>query len=72
MQQFTIIIHDAAQDGEGESGFWGEVEELPGCMSQGETEDELLTSIVEAIHMCLDAGSVPVRRVKLEVEHIAS
>ena len=42
-----------------EGGFWAEVLELPGCVSQGETEDELFHNIVEAIEACMEAGSEP-------------
>ena len=32
-----IVVHEAE-----EGGFWAEVPALPGCVSQGETMDELL------------------------------
>ena len=32
LPSFTILIHESA---EGETGYWGEVFELPGCVSQG-------------------------------------
>ena len=56
---FTVLVHPAE-----EGGFWAEVPELPGCMSQGETLDELQTNVVEAIEACLtayieDHGSAP-------------
>jgi len=39
-----VLIH-AADEG----GFWAEVPALPGCVSQGETVDELRASVREAI-----------------------
>ena len=39
-----VLIHKAE-----EGGFWGEVPSLPGCVSQGETLEELRTNIREAI-----------------------
>ncbi|CVK33347.1 type II toxin-antitoxin system HicB family antitoxin [Methanoculleus bourgensis] len=33
----------------GEGGFWAEVPALPGCYSQGETVEETLENIREAI-----------------------
>ena len=39
-----VLIHSAK-----EGGFWAEVPALPGCMSQGETIDELRSNIREAI-----------------------
>ena len=32
-----------------EGGYWGEVPALPGCASQGETLDELMKNLHEAI-----------------------
>ena len=48
---FNILIHEAE---EGETGYWGEVLELPGCLSQGETLDELRMNMHEAIEAVLD------------------
>jgi predicted RNase H-like HicB family nuclease len=39
-----VVVHDAE-----EGGFWAEVPVLPGCASQGETMDELIANIREAI-----------------------
>lgn len=39
-----ILVHEAE-----EGGFWAEVPALPGCASQGETMDELIANIREAI-----------------------
>lgn len=44
MGTFTVVIHE-----EPAGGFWGEVPALPGCYSQGETVDELLANMREAI-----------------------
>lgn len=44
MSTFTVVIHE-----EPTGGFWGEVPALPGCYSQGETVDELLSNLREAI-----------------------
>jgi predicted RNase H-like HicB family nuclease len=41
---FTVLVHEAE-----EGGYWAEVPELPGCVSQGETLDELERNIDEAI-----------------------
>lgn len=46
MDRVTVLVHEAE---EGETGFWAEVPELPGCVSQGETLDELKENIIEAI-----------------------
>lgn len=45
---FKAIIHDAE-----EGGYWAEVPALPGCVTQGETLQELHDSLREAIRGCL-------------------
>ncbi|MCA9469978.1 MAG: type II toxin-antitoxin system HicB family antitoxin [Nitrospira sp.] len=42
-----------------EGGFWAEVPALPGCVTQGETMDEVRTNLIEAIELWLEAGDVP-------------
>ncbi len=46
--KFKIIVHDAE-----EGGYWAEVPAVPGCASQGDTMDELMVNIREAIEGCL-------------------
>ena len=46
--KIKIVVHEAE-----EGGFWAEVPAIPGCASQGETLDELLRNIHEAIEGCL-------------------
>lgn len=45
----TVQIHNAE-----EGGFWAEVEEIPGCITQGETIEELEANLHEVIELCLD------------------
>jgi predicted RNase H-like HicB family nuclease len=47
--KFAVVVHP-----EPEGGYWGEVPALPGCYSQGETVDELLINLKEAIGVTLD------------------
>ena len=42
------IVHPAE-----EGGFWAEVPALPGCLTQGETLDELRANLHEAIYLWL-------------------
>jgi predicted RNase H-like HicB family nuclease len=42
------IVHPAE-----EGGFWAEVPALPGCLTQGETLDELRSNLREAIALWL-------------------
>lgn len=44
-----ILVHEAE-----EGGFWADVPALPGCASQGETMDELIANVREAIAGWLD------------------
>ena len=46
--KLKIIVHEAE-----EGGFWAEVPALPGCASQGDTYEELLHNVREAIEGCL-------------------
>jgi predicted RNase H-like HicB family nuclease len=44
VEKCAVIIHEEA-----EGGFWGEVPALHGCYSQGESIDELMANVREAI-----------------------
>jgi predicted RNase H-like HicB family nuclease len=48
MKAYTVIVHQAE---EGETGYWAEVAELPGCFGSGETLDELDQDIRDAIEL---------------------
>jgi predicted RNase H-like HicB family nuclease len=64
--KLKVIIHEAE-----EGGFWAEVPALPGCFSQGETMEEMLGNIREAIACHLDApvpDILPERATVQEVE----
>lgn len=51
-----VVIHEAE-----EGGFWAQVPAIPGCATQGETFEELLKNLYEAVEGCL---SVDVETVK--------
>ena len=36
-----------------EGGYWAEVPSIPGCATQGESFEELLTNLYEAVEGCL-------------------
>jgi predicted RNase H-like HicB family nuclease len=57
------VIHKS-EDG----GFWAEVPSLPGCYSQGETVEELLTNLREAAQGCLEVLREEGRSPEPEVE----
>ena len=47
------IIHPAE-----EGGFWAEVPALPGCVTQGETEEEVTSNLREAIELWLSVDTI--------------
>lgn len=46
--KLKIIVHEAE-----EGGYWAEVPSIPGCATQGETFEELLQNLYEAVEGCL-------------------
>jgi predicted RNase H-like HicB family nuclease len=64
--KYTVVIEET------EEGFAVSVPGLPGCHSQGETEEEALANVTEAIREYLDvveelAKSAGVKQVTVEV-----
>ena len=52
-----VIVHEAE-----EGGYWAEVPSISGCATQGETFEELLGNLYEAVEGCL---SVDVKDVEI-------
>ncbi len=46
--KLKVIVHDAE-----EGGYWAEVPAIPGCATQGESFEELLGNLYEAVDACL-------------------
>ena len=46
--KIKALVHQAE-----EGGYWAEVPALPGCATQGETFEELLRNLQEAVEGCL-------------------
>ena len=44
--QYTVVVHSAE-----EGGYWVDGPSLPGCFSQGETIDEAMNNVREAIEL---------------------
>jgi len=57
VMKIKVVIHEAE-----EGGFWAEVPAIPGCATQGDTFEELLQNLYEAIEGCL---SVDVESVEM-------
>jgi predicted RNase H-like HicB family nuclease len=55
--KLKVIVHEAE-----EGGYWAEVPAIPGCATQGETFEELLTNLYEAVEGCfsVDVQDIPV------------
>ncbi len=52
--KLKVIVHEAE-----EGGYWAEVPGIPGCATQGETFEELLQNLYEAIEGCLSVEVPP-------------
>ena len=52
--KIKIVVHQAE-----EGGFWAQVPSLPRCATQGETFEELLENIYEAIELYLSVDVPP-------------
>lgn len=48
MLKLKVVVHEAE-----EGGFWAEVPAIPGCATEGDTLEELLANVREAIEGCL-------------------
>ena len=54
--KLKVIVHEAE-----EGGYWAEVPSIPGCATQGETFEELLQNLYEAVEGCLSVEVSPAR-----------
>ena len=48
--EYSVVLHSAE-----EGGYWAEVPALEGCYSQGETIEETLTNVKEAVEAHISA-----------------
>ena len=46
--KLKVVVHEAE-----EGGYWAEVPAIPGCATQGESFEELLSNLYEAVEGCL-------------------
>ncbi len=58
--KLKVIVHEAE-----EGGYWAQVPAIPGCATQGESFEELLRNLYEAVEGCL---AVDVEAVNLAAE----
>lgn len=59
LMKLKVIVHPAD-----EGGYWAEVPAIPGCATQGETMDELLDNLHEAIEGCLSVDAQPAQEIQ--------
>jgi predicted RNase H-like HicB family nuclease len=52
--KLKVIVHESE-----EGGYWAEVPAIPGCATQGETFEELLKNLYEAVEGCLSVDVSP-------------
>jgi predicted RNase H-like HicB family nuclease len=52
--KIKVIVHEAE-----EGGYWAEVPSIPGCATQGESFEELLQNLYEAVEGCLSVEVPP-------------
>ncbi len=51
--KIKVVVHEAE-----EGGYWAEVPAIPGCATQGETFEELLQNLYEAVEGCLSVDVI--------------
>ena len=63
--KLQIFVHQAE-----EGGYWAEVPSIPGCATQGDSLEELLENVREAVVGCLSVNvrDVPVSAVDQIIE----
>ncbi len=49
--KLKVVVHEAE-----EGGYWAEVPSIHGCVTQGDSFDELLGNIYEAVEGCLSVN----------------
>jgi predicted RNase H-like HicB family nuclease len=57
--KIKVVVHDAE-----EGGYWAEVPAIPGCATQGETFEELLKNLYEAVEGCLSVDIAETKSAK--------
>jgi predicted RNase H-like HicB family nuclease len=55
--KIKVVVHEAE-----EGGYWAAVPAVPGCATQGETFEELLQNLYEAVEGCLSVDVATPKR----------
>ena len=56
--KLKVVIHESE-----EGGYWAEVPAIPGCTTQGESMQELIKNLYDAVEGCL---SIDMKNIHLE------
>ncbi len=62
--KIKVVVHEAE-----EGGYLAEVPAIPGCATEGDTWEELLQNLYEAVEGCL---SVDLEQLNIEDNHLLS
>jgi predicted RNase H-like HicB family nuclease len=54
--KLKVVVHEAE-----EGGYWAEVPAIPGCATQGDSFEELLQNLYEAVEGCLSVDVSPAK-----------
>ena len=65
MKKFTAIVHRGKPE---EGGFWATCLEVPGANGQGETKEECLDNLKEAIQLLVETERAEVFRLDPQAE----
>ncbi|MDD4891983.1 MAG: type II toxin-antitoxin system HicB family antitoxin [Phycisphaerae bacterium] len=65
--KLKVVVHEAD-----EGGYWAEVPAIPGCATQGDTFEELLQNIYEAVDACLSVDVRKPRRTKYDYSDVSA
>lgn len=58
--KIKVVVHKAE-----EGGYWAEVPAIPGCVTQGDSWEDLIKNIYEAIEACLE---IDMKKIELTPE----
>ncbi|HEX5720237.1 MAG TPA: type II toxin-antitoxin system HicB family antitoxin [Thermoanaerobaculia bacterium] len=64
--KLKVVVHEAE-----EGGYWAEVPAIPGCATQGDSFEELLKNLYEAVEGCLAVDVEPAESVDGRIIEIA-
>ncbi|MEW6266025.1 MAG: type II toxin-antitoxin system HicB family antitoxin [Thermodesulfobacteriota bacterium] len=64
--KIQVLIHEAE-----EGGYWAEVPALPGTYTEGDTWEELMANIQEALELRLSVEVTPPQDPKIKVLELA-